>query len=238
MSLEGKRVFITGAARRLGREVAIHLAKSGCQVTVHYNRSRAEAESLRKETGCSLLQADFRTVPWEVLGKLMREVGEVDVLINNASTFQRSYWLEVNEALWDEELSVNLKVPFFLTQFFGSQMKKRGAGKIINMVDIAGQRPYLNYLPYSIAKAGVIAFTEAMARALAPEVQVNAIAPGTVLFVEGMSDEAREKIVEKIPLKRAARVDEVLKTFDYLLSDVDYLTGQTIVLDGGRSLSW
>lgn len=238
MNLKGKRVLITGAARRLGREIAIHLAQAGCALTVHYNHSRSDAESLQKQIGCSLLQADFRTVRWEVLGKLLREIGEIDILINNASSFQKANWGEIAETLWDEEMAVNLKVPFFLSQTFGTQMKKRGAGKIINMVDIAARKPYVNYLPYSIAKAGVSSFTEALARALAPEVQVNAIAPGTVLFVDGLSDETKERILQKIPAKRTARVDEVLQTVDFLLSDVDYLTGQTIVLDGGRSLSW
>lgn len=238
MNLKGKRVFITGAARRLGREIATHLAKAGCIITVHYNHSRADAESLQKQIGCSLLQADFRTVPWEVLGKLLREIGDIDILINNASSFQKANWGEIKETLWDEEMAVNLKVPFFLSQTFGTQMKRRGAGKIINMVDVAARKPYVNYLPYSIAKAGVSSFTEALARALAPEVQVNAIAPGTVLFVDGLSEESKDKILQKIPAGRTAHVEEVLQTVDFLLSDVDYLTGQTIVLDGGRSLSW
>jgi pteridine reductase len=238
MNLNGKRVLITGAARRLGREVAIHLSKAGCLVTAHYNHSRAEAESLKAETGCSLLQADFNSVTWEVLGKRMKELGDIDILINNASSFRKASWSEVDESLWEDEINVNLKTPFFLCQHFGKGMKQRGSGKIINMVDVAARHPYLSYLPYSVAKAGVIALTEALARALAPEVQVNAIAPGTILYMDGMTEEAKQKLVDRIPAKRIGTMDEFLKTVDFLLSDVDYITGQTIVLDGGRSLSW
>src|SRR5437870_1295190 len=128
MKLEGKRVLVTGAARRLGREMAVHLSRAGCDVTVHFNHSHAEAEALRKEIGCSLLRADFRAVKWDVLQKLMSDIGPIDILINNASTFQKSSWDKVNEQLWEEELGVNLKVPFFLSKFFGKQMKERGGG--------------------------------------------------------------------------------------------------------------
>jgi len=135
-------------------------------------------------------------------------------------------------------MAVNLKAPFFLAQHFGVQMKERGLGKILNMVDIAAQRPYLRYLPYSIAKAGVVSWTQALGRALAPEVQVNAIAPGTILFPEQFTEAAKSRIVKKIPAGRTATIDEFLRTVDFLLAGVDYITGQTILLDGGRTLSW
>jgi len=235
MQLKGRKVFITGAARRLGREMALHLIGMGCDVIVHYNQSASEAQSLQKQ--CRLFQANFASISIAHLeDRLAKEVGDVDILINNASGFHRRKWSAIDEKLWDLELSVSLKVPFFLSKYYGQQMKARGAGKILNMLDIAAFRPYLSYLPYSIAKAGLAAVTESLARVLAPEVQVNAIAPGTVLFSEDQSEEERKKLLSKIPARRTATIQELLRTVDFLLGDIDYITGQIIILDGGRSL--
>jgi pteridine reductase len=239
MDLSGKTALITGGARRLGRALAIHLRQAGCSVVVHYNRSKEEAQSLQSEIGCRLFQADFEKGSINTLqSRLKEEIGFVDILINNASTFSQSDWQDLTEEIWDKDLIVNLKVPFFLAHFFGKQMKVNGFGKIVSMADIAAERSYLQYLPYSIAKSGVVAFTRAMARSLAPEVQVNAIAPGTILFPEDMAEETRRAIVENIPAGRTCTIEEFLQTVDFLLADVDYITGQTIVLDGGRSLKW
>jgi NAD(P)-dependent dehydrogenase (short-subunit alcohol dehydrogenase family) len=231
--------LITGGARRLGRSLAVYLRQAGCSIVVHYNRSKEDAGILQSEIGCRLFQADFSKISIKNLQeRLKEEIGFVDILINNASTFSRSDWEDVNEDLWDNEMAVNLKVPFFLAHFFGQQMKANGVGKIISMTDIAAKRSYLSYLPYSIAKSGVVAFTQALARSLAPEVQVNAIAPGTILFPEDMPEDLQKTILNKIPLGRTCTMEEFLRTVDFLLSDVDYITGQTIVLDGGRSLTW
>ncbi len=239
MDLKDKHVLVTGAARRLGREIVLHLSQKGCRVTAHYCSSSAEAAGLQAATGCALFQADFSAVPVSILlERITREVGDVDVLINNASSFQKCTWQDTNEEIWDHEFAVNLKAPFFLSQHFGKQMKARGYGKIIYLADIAAYRAYTAYLPYSIAKSGIVALTQTLARVLAPEVQVNAIAPGTVLFVEGLPEEARKKMLEKIPAKRTATVVEFLETVDFLLSGVDYITGQTLILDGGRILTW
>jgi pteridine reductase len=239
MDLKGKKVFITGAARRLGWEVARHLIAAGCRVTAHYNHSKMQAEELQKQTGCRLFQADFSSIDINALrSRLDQEVGIVDIFISNASSFQKCEFESINEDLWDQEISINLKVPFFLSQHFGIRMKRKGSGKIIHMSDIAAERAYLPYIPYSIAKAGVVAMTAALARKLAPEVQVNSIAPGTILFVEDLSEEDRKKILKRIPAGRTGTVEEFLGTVDFLLSDVDYITGQTLVLDGGRSLTW
>ena len=239
MDLSGKTALITGGARRLGRSVAVHLRQAGCNIVVHYNRSKEEALSLQSEIGCRLFQADFQNPTIKTLqARLKEEIGFVDILINNASTFSQTDWEDVTEDIWDTDLTVNLKVPFFLAHFFGKQMKAKGFGKIVSVADIAAERPYLQYLPYSIAKSGVVAFTQALARSLAPEVQINAIAPGTVLFPENMPANVQKSIIEKIPAGRSCSIEEFLHTVDFLLADVDYITGQTIVLDGGRSLRW
>jgi len=235
MDLKNKRVFITGAARRLGKQIALHLLKAGCDVTIHYNHSSQDAEAFRSD--CRVFQADFSAILiTELKKRIDAELGAFDILINNASSFQRSPWNEVNEQLWDHEFAVNLKVPFFLSQHLGHQMKQQGFGKIINMADIAAFRSYLNYLPYSLAKSGLVAMTKALARALAPQVQVNAIAPGTILFPDDMSREDQERVLAKIPAHRTGTLQELLHVVDFLLSDVDYMSGQIITLDGGRSL--
>jgi NAD(P)-dependent dehydrogenase (short-subunit alcohol dehydrogenase family) len=219
--------------------MAIHLTKSGALVTVHYNHSAEEAKSLQKQIGCELLQADFSTIPVPLLRTLLEKNKiEADVLINNASNFRKCLWNEVDENEWDEQMNVHLKIPFFLSQYFGERMKRNGLGKILNIVDIAAQRPYPSYLPYSIAKAGLVTATQGFALSLAPEVQVNAIAPGTILFPDDVPEETRAKLINKIPAKRTGTTEEFLRTVDFLLVDADYITGQTIVLDGGRSLSW
>ena len=195
-----KTAFVTGAAKRLGRELAIHLSRTGHRIVAHYNRSEADAHSLQSATGCALFQADFAVTPVSDLkARLDSEVGPVDILVNNASCFTRSNWKEIDESLWEKELAVNLKAPFFLMQYFGERMKSTGKGKIVNLLDIAIERPYLFYLPYSIAKAGLASATRALARALAPEVQVNGIAPGTILFTENMTDTEKQKSLAKIP---------------------------------------
>lgn len=239
MELHGKIAFVTGAAKRIGRALAEHLHTSGCELVVHYFRSQSEALQLQKQIGCRLFQADFSTISIDTLrDRLTYEIGPVDVLINNASSFHEKAWGDIDESFWNAEFNVNLKIPFFLSHHFGRQMKTKGAGKIINFADIAAERSYLKYLPYSLAKSGLISITEALAKALAPHVQVNAIAPGTILFPEGYDEPTRSRILEKIPMKRTGTVEEVVRTVDFLLTGVDYITGQVITLDGGRTLTW
>jgi len=239
MLLKGKTAFITGGARRLGRAMALHLKQAGCTVIVHYNRSTADALSLQNEDGCSIFQADFAMlrIP-ELRKRLQQEIPVADILINNASIFNRSKWESISEEQWDQELAVNLKIPFFLCQFYGPLMKAAGGGKIINILDIAAERPYLHYLPYSVARAGGVSLTRAFARALAPEVQVNGIAPGTILLPEHVREEVGSDIIERIPAGRAGTVDELLHALDFLLLGGDFVTGQLLILDGGRTLTW
>ncbi|MCZ6691979.1 MAG: SDR family oxidoreductase [Planctomycetota bacterium] len=243
MNLQGRISLVTGAARRLGREVALGLARRGSRVGVHYHRSEREAIELvgeiRKAGGeAEPFGADLRDA--EACRRLIEMVathfGTVDILVNNASTFIRTPLEEASEEDWDNLLSVNLKAPFFCSQAAGALMKKGGAGKIINLADVAALRPWKEYIPYSVAKAGLVALTKGLAKALAPEVQVNAIAPGTILPPEGTSVEEQERWARATPLGRLGKTSELVDAVLFLLEGGDFITGEVLSLDGGRHL--
>lgn len=249
MKLEGKTVLITGAARRIGREIALGVARRGATVLIHYHHSGAEARSLQKEIE-ALGQAaipvacDFsssgKTVFKRIDGmvkEVYREVRRVDVLVNNASIFYPSPLKTVDESDWDDFLTVNLKVPFFLSRAFGLRMKKKGSGKIINLLDWTAKRPHPDYLPYAVSKAGLWTLTEGLARALAPEVQVNGVAPGPILPAAGTTRQREKKVVEKTLLKRYGNPHDIVRTVRYLIEDTDYVTGTVIPVDGGSLIA-
>jgi pteridine reductase len=227
MLLRGKTVLITGAARRIGRHIAKTMAKRGALLLVHYNRSNKDALSLREELAglgaeAFLVRADFsakavsKTVD-SFVREVYRQVPRVDVLINNASIFYPTPFGKISEADWDELMTVNLKAPFFLSQAVGKQMLKQKSGKIINIVDWAGERPYTNYLPYSISKAGLIAATKGLAKALAPHVQVAGIAPGPILPAEHADKKSQKKAAEKTLLKRYGSPEDIAETARFII---------------------
>src|SRR4030095_2867116 len=146
MVLSGKTVFITGGARRLGKSLASYLHQRGCSIVVHYNSSETEAKELQSQIGCRLFHADFSKITVQKLkNRLKDEIGSVDILMNNAGTFEERHWEDIDEDSWDHDLDVNLKIPFFLAHYFGPLMKAKGSGKIINMSDIAAEHPYLKH---------------------------------------------------------------------------------------------
>src|SRR5690606_34714909 len=155
------------------------------------------------------------------------------ILVNNASIFPEQPLAEVDESLWDRTLAINLKAPFFLTQRLGGRMKQRGGGVIVNLGDLAGIQSWSGYAAHSVSKAGLLHFTRIAARALGPEVRVNAIAPGTVLPPENLSEEEVRTLAQRTPLKRIGSPDDVVGAVLYLIG-ADFVTGETIVLDGGR----
>ncbi len=250
MILRGKNVLITGAARRIGREIALTLAESGACILIHYNRSRREAEGLQKEIalngGKSLLfQADFskpKNLSAEIK-KLTREVyrqaKSVDVLINNASIFYPTPLENITEKDWDSFLTVNLKSPFFLSKEIGLRMLKQKSGKIINLIDWTAERPQADYLPYCISKAGLLAATRGLAKVLAPHVQVAGIAPGPILppeFLSGKKLKARAA-AGKTLLKKFGNPRDIAQTVKYLVEGTDFVTGVFLPVDGGASLA-
>lgn len=241
MELKDKVVLVTGGGRRIGRAIAIALAERGAAVAIHCRNSRAAAASLAAEiTGrggrARVLAANLESVAESeaLIAEVLGAFGQIDVLVNSAAVFTRRALEEISERDWDGALAVNLKAPFFLARAAGLAMRRQGAGKIINLSDIAARRPFLNYIPYSIAKAGLEALTVALARALAPAVQVNAIALGIVAPPEDYDRAELERLRRRIPARRFGAPADAARAVIFLCEGTDFATGATLTLDGGR----
>lgn len=243
MELAGKTVLITGAAQRLGKEMALHLAACGAHIILHYRSSKKAALALAQEieaygVRCIPVQADF-TEPIKIsaiqafVKKVYQLSKTIDVLINNASIFYPTPLGKINDKDWDAFIAINLKTPFFLAQEIGARMVKQGSGKIINMIDCAIYHPRADYLPYTIAKGGLATATVGLARALAPKVQVNGIAPGPILPPKGGKGKNMNKIINTTLLKRFGTPEDIVATVRYLIEGTDYVTGEIITVDGG-----
>lgn len=243
VDVAGKVVLITGAARRVGAVVAGFLHGHGMNIALHYRHSRREAEALAAKLNSArahsviLLQADL--LYSADLPRLVQEAlsgwGRLDALINNASSFYPTPFGAVTGAQWDDLLGSNLKAPFFLSQAASGALAAQH-GCIINIADIHGVRPLKNYPVYSTAQAGLLMLTQALARELAPAVRVNAIAPGPVLWPEEMDEAQRRSIIARTLLQRAGDPLDIARAALYLIRDADYVTGQTLTVDGGRSV--
>ncbi len=244
MNLDGKNVLITGAAVRLGRAIALELAGAGANILIHYRKSSREAKSLQKEIEalrcCAFLcPFDFTNAPLSKIRSFVKNLpAPVDVLVNNAAIYYPTPLAKMDEPDWDNFLTTNLKSPVLLARELGLQMVKRKEGVIINMADIAGEKPFLNYLPHSISKAGMIAATRGLAKELAPFVRVNAVAPGPILEPpQGFASAAqKKKIAEATLLKRFGNGDNIASAVRFLIEN-DFVTGEMIRVDGGKSLA-
>ena len=243
MELKNRTVLVTGAGVRLGQAIAVSLGKQGMRVALHYHQSLEGAkETLEliggdfKQHGC--FQADLRQVSEiELLTQQIEaQIGQIDVLINNAADFFPTTLGEVVESEWDHLISLNLKAPFFLSQLVGTSMLKRGQGKIVNIVDVAAERPWPQFLPYCASKAGLVSLTKGLAKALAPAVQVNAVAPGTMLPPPESSSFSQDLAIERSLLKKMGRPDDIAKAVIYFLEN-DFVTGTVLPVDGGRMLA-
>jgi pteridine reductase len=244
MELKGKVALVTGAARRVGRTIAIRLAGRGATAAVHYNRSRAEADGAVSEieragARARAFGANLESVPEieRMVNEVLAAFGRIDVLVNCASVFYRKPLDELTERDWDLNLDVNLKAPFFLSRYAGAAMRRQGAGKIVNIGDWAGIRPYNNYLPYTVSKSGLIGLTRALAKALAPEIQVNCVALGPVMPPEDYSAEESARLAEATLTKRLGSPADVANAVLFLCEGTDFATGSTLLLDGGRLLN-
>lgn len=241
METTGKVALVTGAALRVGREIALALAEQGMNIAVHYRSSASEAletvERIRKlGVEAESMQADLdelRQVK-QLIDEVRARWGQLDVLVNSAAIFPRTPWDEIDETAWDQTLRTNLKAPFFTAWHAASLMRENGDGKIIFIADWAGFRPYRNYLPYVVSKGGVITMTKAMAKELAPDITVNAIAPGPVMLPADFSEEEANKIVDETLVERMGSPQDIAQSVVYLVAMTDFVTGHVMVVDGGR----
>jgi pteridine reductase len=241
--LKDKVVLITGAARRVGAVIARKLHGAGAQLVVHYHRSAAEAQALAAELNAvrpaSVTPLGGNLLDLKVLASLVEATiarhGHLDILVNNASTFYPTPVGTITPAQWDDLMGTNLRAPLFLSQAAAPHLKER-QGLILNIADIHGLRPLRHHTVYSPAKAGLIMLTQSLARELAPEVRVNAIAPGPVEFPEaGLDDSMKQAIIDKTLLKRRGTPEDVARAALFFACDAPYVTGQVLAIDGGRS---
>ena len=243
MDLKGKVVLVTGGARRIGRAISLGLAQKGARIAIHYKRSGEEAKETLKELtdaggeGC-LFQADLfeEKEVLKVIPKVLSHYGQVDVLINNAAIFEEGSFSTTTSENWDRHFNINLKAPFLLSQKFAEQVSENREGKIIHLTDFRGVRPGVEHFAYTIAKSSLITMTKSMAKVLAPRIMVNAIALGAILSPEGTSEDYFEKKIEGIPLKRSGEPSDVVSAIHFLLEGTDFMTGTTLLLDGGEHL--
>ena len=238
MDLQDKRALVTGGARRIGREICLALARKGARVAIYCNRSFEQARELARECpGSVVVDADLADPG--ARGALVRIAAEaldgLDILVNNASVYGRTPLPEIEEEDLDEILEVNLKAPFLLARDAGVTMREAGSGIIVNLTDWATRRPYPDFLPYFAAKAGLESATAGLARAFAPEVRVNAVAPGAILPPDPPDAAYEAEIRAATPLGRFGGADSVVSTVLFLIAN-EFVTGQTITVDGGRSL--
>ena len=243
MNPAGRIALVTGAARRLGRAIAEDLAAHGAHVAVHYRGSHAEAADVvagirtrggRAEAFAADL-ADGDQVD-ALAAAVSERLGPVDILVNNASVYFRTPLATLDAEVWERVLTMNLTAPYRLALALGRTMRARGAGKIVNLTDVAAERPPLDYLPYAVSKAGVAALTRGLARELAPEVQVNAVAPGPVLEPIDATPATTAAILARTPLGRYGSATDVAAAVRFLIAGSDFVTGTTVVVDGGRAL--
>src|SRR3977135_2266049 len=227
--LAGKVVLVTGAAKRIGRGIALRLEAEGARVLIHYGESEEEARKL----GFPMFRANLEKVSEieEMFRQIERQEGRLDGLVNNAARFTRFDPMEITEADWDFIHSVNLKAVFFCCQQGAHLMRKSGGGRIVNISSLGGIRPWAEHAHYCASKAGVIMLTRALAKSFAPEITVNSVAPGVIPF--GEPDPRAETMIQATPARRAGTADEIADGVIYFLKASNFVTGQLLAVDGG-----
>jgi pteridine reductase len=242
--LSGKVALITGAAHRIGAEIARCLHEAGADVVLHYRRSKDAAERLRETIEAErpdsvlLIQADLQDCAGfpRLIDRIRDFRGRLDILVNNASSFYPTPLAEASAQQWEDLIGSNLKGPFFLTRE-AAPLLRAAEGCVINLVDIHAERPLKDHPIYSIAKAGNAMMVKALARELGPEVRVNGIAPGAILWPEqGLGESVKQEILDRTALRRAGSPADIARTLLFLAGDAEYITGQIIAVDGGRTL--
>jgi pteridine reductase len=244
--VDGKVVLITGGAKRVGAAICRRLHRAGANLMLHYRASAGEARLLQAELNharpqsVALIQADLldtSKLP-SLVAETLQVYGRLDGLVNNASSFFPTPIGEITVEGFHDLIGTNLMAPLFLAQAAAPALRKAG-GAIVNIADIHAERPLKNYVVYSVAKAGLVGLTRSLARELAPEVRVNAVAPGPVLWPddESFDELSRQRIISQTPLKREGTPDDIAVAVQFLLADAHYVTGETIDVDGGRHIA-
>ena len=245
-SLENRWILVTGAAKRIGAAIARTLHEAGANIAVHYFSSSSAAEAIIAELNAKRansalgVPADLRdTAELErMVAQVLARCGRLDALINNASSFYPTPLGTVTEEQWHDLIDSNLKAPLFLCQAALPHLKAAG-GAIVNIIDVHAQRPLRNHAVYGPAKAGLAMLTRSLAKDLGPEIRVNGVSPGAILWPEyGMEENIQHNIIRQIPLKRAGEPQDIASTVLFLVRDAPYITGQIIAVDGGRSIGW
>jgi NAD(P)-dependent dehydrogenase (short-subunit alcohol dehydrogenase family) len=242
MELNGKVALVTGSARRLGRSIAGALAQAGCAIVIHHHASSSEAADAVGEcrahgVEAAAFQADLGDSQQidKLFADLESRFGQLDILVNNAAIFAGVPAMQITPEEWDRVMDLNLRAPFLCSQRAARLMKRAGTGSIVNIADAAAFQAWPGYAHYCVSKAGLVAVTRVLARALAPEVRVNAVAPGPVLPPEDSPPEERERLAELTALKRLGEPDDVVQAVLFLVRS-NYITGETIAVDGGKLL--
>jgi NAD(P)-dependent dehydrogenase (short-subunit alcohol dehydrogenase family) len=234
--LQGRVILVTGAAKRIGRGVALRLAQEGARVAIHYFNSEAEARETAADCGgAPIFRANLENVAEieRLFSDVTRHFGHLDGLVNNAARFTRRDPLKITESDWDSVHSVNLKATFFCCQQAARQMLAGNGGRIVNISSLGGLRAWPEHAHYCASKAGVIHMTRALALAWAPKITVNSVAPGVIPF--GEPDERAKRLIAKTPAGRAGTADEIADAVVFFLTASDFITGQVLAVDGGLS---
>ena len=241
MDIRGKTALVTGAAKRVGREIALHLAGKGANIVLHYHRSKAEAEKTASEIRalgpeCRLVSADLSNAA--AVEKMAAEAASrpPHILVNSASVFYKTPLCDAKASDWDTLMDTNLRAPFLLSKTIGCAMAKGAGGKIINIADWSGFRPYKDYAPYCVSKGGLLTLTKALVRDLSPKVQVNSVAPGPILPPLDMSEEEKERVAKKTLLGRWGSPLDIAYATAFLIEN-DFINGTVLCVDGGRSIN-
>jgi NAD(P)-dependent dehydrogenase (short-subunit alcohol dehydrogenase family) len=231
-SIKGKTILVTGGAKRIGRSIALRLASEGGRVLIHYNGSEREARATAEECGgAPLFRANLESVA--EIRKMFEQVGRLDGLVNNAARFTRIDPLDIEEADWDFIHSVNLKSVFFCCQAAARVMLTGDGGHIVNISSLGALRPWTENAHYCSSKAGVVMLTRVLAKAWAPKISVNSVAPGVIPFEE--SDERIQRFIAATPAGRAGTGDEIAEAVLFFLTSTRFITGQLVAVDGGLS---
>ncbi len=244
MNQAAKAALVTGSARRVGRAIALELARAGCDVGIHYRRSLEDARQTADQIEAIgrravLIQADLsepRSVQ-AMIDETVERLGDLNVLVNNASLWEPTPLAELSLESWHAHLDTNLTAPALLAKAAWPHLRRRPPGHVVNLCDIAGDRPWADYIAYCVSKGGLIALTRALARAMAPDVCVNGVSPGVVMLPDDCDESTRRAALRRVPMRREGSPEDVAAMVRFLVEQGHYVTGQIINVDGGRSIA-